>query len=283
MQLLPKTMNPQPLASRLCRRRFRQKLAPELALSAFALLFVPPTLGVMNLPAQTPASHATNPTQPQEPTAKLAERRGVVAAQVDSADSTQHSAVSEAIAALPYSSSVPGWLDNQPPNPARVRWDNRGLEIEASNSSLDQILRRVAADTGARLEGLTHDQRVFGSYGPGPGCDVLSKLLDGSGYNVLMIGCRDSDAPLEIILSTRLPGSPKMAANSQTRNNSEDSKRLERELQHDDPSEPSSLQSNQDPFNIGGPPRDPSQVMQEILDRQHKIDQQQDQQNNPKH
>ena len=46
-----------------------------------------------------------------------------------------------------------------------MSWDSRGLEIEAYNSSLNQILRQVAADTGAKLEGLTQDQRVFGSYG----------------------------------------------------------------------------------------------------------------------
>jgi hypothetical protein len=92
---------------------------------------------------------------------------------------------------------------DQPPNPAVIRWDSRSLEIEASNSSLDQILRQVAAATGAKLEGLTQDprlfdqrifdqrifdQRIFGTYGPGPGRDVLSKLLEGSGYNVVMYG-----------------------------------------------------------------------------------------------
>jgi hypothetical protein len=35
-----------------------------------------------------------------------------------------------------------------------VSWDSCGLEIEASNSSLNQILYQVAADAGAKLEGL---------------------------------------------------------------------------------------------------------------------------------
>jgi hypothetical protein len=77
--------------------------------------------------------------------------------------------------------------NHQPPNQARMTWDSSGLEIEASNSSLNQILHQVATVTGAKLEGLTQDQRVFGNYGPGQSSDVLLKLLDGSGYNVLMM------------------------------------------------------------------------------------------------
>jgi hypothetical protein len=170
-----------------------------------------------------------------------------------------------------------------------VSWDSRGLEIEASNSSLDQILHQVAATTGAKLEGLTQDQRVFGSYGPGPGCDVLSKLLDGSGYNVLMIGRRDTDAPLEIVLSARSPASPQTAANNQNRSNSKNdqaSAQLKPEPPPDNAPEQPRPQSTQNPFANGEPPRDPLQFMQEILQRQQQIDQQQqkqqqDQQNNP--
>lgn len=170
------------------------------------------------------------------------------------------------------------WPADRPPNPAIVRWDSRGLEIEAANSSLEQILLKVAADTGAKLEGLTHDQRIFGSYGPGPGCDVLSKLLEGSGYNVIMRGSRNADMPLEIVLSARSPVSPQMAANSRARSYSQASKEPEPEQRPDDSSAVPSPKANQDPYNVGGPPRDPVQLMGEILQRQHVIDQQQEQQ-----
>jgi hypothetical protein len=171
---------------------------------------------------------------------------------------------------------------NQPPNQARVSWDSRGLEIEASNSSLNQILYQVAADTGAKLEGFTQDQRVFGSYGPGPRSDVLLKLLDGSGYNVLMIGGGDDDTPLEIVLSARSPSTPQTATNNQNRSSSQ---QVEPEPQRAYPTEPPRPQPIQNPFGNGEPPHDPLQFMQEILQRQQKIDQQpqqqQDQQNNP--
>jgi hypothetical protein len=112
---------------------------------------------------------------------------------------------------------------------------------------------------------------------------VLLKLLDGSGYNVLIIGGRDTAAPLEIVLSARSPAGPQTAANNQNRCNSE---QLEPEPQPNYPPEPPRPQSVQNPFGNGEPPRHPLQFTQEILQRQQKIDQQQqqqqDQQNNPR-
>jgi hypothetical protein len=177
----------------------------------------------------------------------------------------------------PKNSTLPApiWPANQPPNQAKVSWDSRGLEIEASNSSLNQILHQVAADTGAKFEGLSQDQRIFGSYGPGPGREVLLKLFDGSGYNVLMIGGRDADAPLEIVLSAKPRASLEAAPNNLNGSNSNDDEARDQP----DPGQPPS-QPNQNPFHVAsdGPPSDPQQFMQEILDRQHKIDQQQQQQ-----
>jgi len=172
-------------------------------------------------------------------------------------------------------SPAPIWPANQPPHQAKVSWDSRGLEIDAFNSSLKQILHQVAADTAVKFEGLSHDQRIFGSYGPGPEREVLSKLLDGSGYNVLMIGGRDADARLEIVLSAKLRADPQTAPNNLTGGNSKDDEASDQP----DPTQPPS-QPNQDPFHLAsdGPPSNPQQFMQEILDRQQKIDQQQQQQ-----
>ena len=254
----PKTINPQPAPSRV-------------ALSVLMLLVVPAILGGKDLPAQTHAPQATKPAQQQK---------------ADTQPAAPRPPAPEAIATQPPASPAPILPANQPPNRARVSWDSRGLEVEASNSSLNQILHQIAADTGAKLEGLTQDQRVFGSYGPGPECDVLSKLLDGSGYNVLMIGSRDADAPLEIVLSARSPASPQTVANNQNRDNSADDvarKQHEPDPPPVSPTGPSGIQSAQNPFGNGEPPRDSLQFMQEILERQQKIDQQQqqDQENNP--
>jgi hypothetical protein len=282
MQPRPKTMNPQLAPARLRRQGFLQTLVLGLALPVLALLVVPAILAETNLPAQ----QATKSAQQQEAAAKPAQPRRRAAAHAHAA-STQSQPAPEAIAAPPAASPAPILPANQPPNRARVSWDSRGLQIEASNSSLNQILRQVAADTGAKLEGLAQDQRVFGSYGPGPGSDVLLKLLDGSGYNVLMIGGHDTDAPLRIVLSARSPAGTQTAANNQNRSNSENDEVAE-QVDPDPPPDPTEAprpQPTQNPFSNGnaGLPHDPEEFMQEILQRQQKIDQQQqqDQQNNP--
>ncbi|MDR3752429.1 MAG: hypothetical protein P4K93_01945 [Terracidiphilus sp.] len=250
-----------------------------LALSALVLFVVPGILGGRILSAQTHVPQAAKPASQQTAAAKPVQPRRRVAARAHAA-STERRPVPEAIAAPPPATPAPIWPANQPPNRARVSWDGRGLKIEASNSSLNQILHQVASETGAKLEGLTRDQRIFGSYGPGPGRDVLLKLLDGSGYNVLVIGGRDADAPVEIVLSARRSTNPQTAAKNQNRSNSEDD---ETPPEPDAPPDPQPHPTVRDQFAQGndGLSADPQQFMQDILERQQKIDQQQDQQSNP--
>jgi hypothetical protein len=260
MQPRPMTMNCQPLPSRQRRQEFIETLIFGLTPSVLALLVVPAILGRTNLLAQTHAPQATKSALRQKAAEPAQPRR----------------TATETIATPPPVSPAP----ILPANQARVSWDSRGLEIEASNSSLKQILHQVAAATGGKLEGLTQDQRVYGSYGPGPERDVVLKLLDGSGYNVLMIGGRGTDAPLKIVLSARSPAGPQTAA-SQNRTNSQDDQAAaepEPEPQPEDPTEQPRPEPVQNPFGIGEPPRDPQEFMQEILQRQQKIDEQQQQQ-----
>jgi len=73
-------------------------------------------------------------------------------------------------------------------------------------------MKDVSTATGAQVEGLDTDQRVFGAFGPGPARDVLSQLLHGSGYNVLMIGDQGQGTPRRIVLSSPHPGSATPAA-----------------------------------------------------------------------
>ena len=90
---------------------------------------------------------------------------------------------------------MPDWPVNDKPSPASVVWDATGLRINASNSSLQQILSEVSTETGTKVEGMGADQRVYGVYGPGQARDVLSQLLQGSGYNVLLAGDIGQGAP----------------------------------------------------------------------------------------
>ncbi len=99
---------------------------------------------------------------------------------------------------------LPHWPVNDKPTPARVVWDSRGLRIDAANASLSQILTEVSTLTGAHVEGFGSDARVYGQYGPAPAREVLSQLLEGTGYNVMMIGDLGQGAPRQIVLSIRV-------------------------------------------------------------------------------
>lgn len=93
-----------------------------------------------------------------------------------------------------------------PAKPAEVILNQGKLSIKANNSSLTDILHHLAKETGMTIDGLTRDQRIFGFYGPGTPREILSELLDGAGYNVLMLGDTESGAPRELQLSSRSNG-----------------------------------------------------------------------------
>jgi hypothetical protein len=114
--------------------------------------------------------------------------------------------------ATPPEPEAPKWPVNEKPVPASVTWDSQGLRIDAANSSLSQILTDVSTATGAKVEGFDADQRVYGVFGPGPARDVLSQLLQGSGYNIVLVGDQGQGTPREILLSSRHAGTKTTAA-----------------------------------------------------------------------
>lgn len=110
---------------------------------------------------------------------------------------------------LPLMPAMPDWPANDKPAAAAVNWNGRELSINAKNSSLTQILADVSTATGVKVEGQSGDQRVYGSYGPAPARDVLNELLDGSDYNIVMVGDSGEGTPRELVLSRKV----KLAAN----------------------------------------------------------------------
>ena len=129
----------------------------------------------------------------------------------------------------------------------------------------------VSTATGTQVEGLDKDQRVFGAYGPGPARDVLSQLLQGSGYNVLMIGDQGQGTPRRIVLTSPHLGSAPQAA-TPTQESDEDP-----DVEEQQPQQPG--MPNRPGFPPGMPGRTPQQ-MQELQQRQQMM-QQQRQQNQP--
>lgn len=204
---------------------------------------------------------------------------------------------------IPPPPPPPDWPINDKAAPASVVWDSHGLRIDAANSSLQQILKDVSTDTGAKVEGLNADQRVFGSYGPGPANEVLSQLLNGTGYNVLMIGDQGAGTPRQIVLSSKPSGPAPAAGNNNRATMSEEDYEAEQELreqeqqqqqlqlqeqqqqqqrqqqQQQQQSQPPNMRNGfQPPETPGAPPRTPQQIIQQMQQMQQ---QQQQNQNNP--
>lgn len=110
-------------------------------------------------------------------------------------------------------------LLTHPAQPAKITLSGGKLTIRADNSTLSGILGQISHDGGMKVVGLESGnaaQRIFGSYGPGAPRKVLSSLLNGAGYNVLMLGASASGAPQTLTLSARptggVPNPPPSAA-----------------------------------------------------------------------
>lgn len=189
-------------------RRLRAILAASFALQ---LLFV------VAMTAQTAKTPTPAPAHPATPSAVRSHAHHTTRSRTHRRHAAAKPAAQEAkppVPSAPPAPKVPDWPANKKPTDASVVWDSHGLFIQASNSSLDQILTEVALKTGAKLEGMGADERIFGAYGPGPARDVLNKLLEGSGYNILMVGDLGGGAPRRIVLSGRPAGSAQPAGPS---------------------------------------------------------------------
>jgi hypothetical protein len=94
----------------------------------------------------------------------------------------------------------------QPAGEAQIVFIGDTLSIRANNSSLAAILHQVAGKSGMQIEGLSGDERVFGTFGPGPPRDVLADLLNGTAYNLVLLGDLSDGAPRQLILTPATHG-----------------------------------------------------------------------------
>jgi hypothetical protein len=91
----------------------------------------------------------------------------------------------------------------QAPSPPNININAGTLQINANNSSLIDILSDVSKRTGMVVEGSNHDERIYGQYGPGPVSKTLSQLLDGAGYNYVIVDGRGPGSlPAKLLLTT---------------------------------------------------------------------------------
>ena len=215
------------------------------------------------LPAQTA------PTAAQHSTAHKAGRRNNHASKVPASQIAPQAA---ALPATPPAPVMPLWPANEKPLEATVTWDSQGLRITAANSSLHQILQDVATATGTTMEGMDADERIFGVYGPGKAREVLSQLLQGTSYNVLMIGEQGEGTPRQIVLSSRnrSSGTAAVAANPAPNGNDDDD--TDDQPQQPPPQPPPSMRPGFGPHG-----RTPQEVQQEMERRQQEMQQRQQQ------
>lgn len=165
----------------------------------------------------------------------------------------------------------PDWPVNDKAAPAAVDWNGRVLSISATNSSLQQILADISNATGLKVEGAAADQRIYGSYGPAPARDVLSELLDGSGYNVLMIGDQGQGTPRTLVLTVKGSApAPHPGVSGQGKQPSDEDVEEPEQPEQPDPNmhRPPGIQPMQPGQN-----RTPQEIMQEIEQRRLQMQQ----------
>ena len=88
---------------------------------------------------------------------------------------------------------------------AEVTYASGLISVNANNSSLNQILREIARQTGMKITGGVHEERVFGHYGPATPEVILLTLIDGNSTNMLLRQTA-TNQPRELILTPRNGG-----------------------------------------------------------------------------
>jgi hypothetical protein len=120
--------------------------------------------------------------------------------------------------AVPTPALPPATLEQSPPTPPRVNFQNGQLTIDATNSTLSQVLRAVQSRTGASIDipAGAGSERVVAQLGPGQPRDVLNTLLNGSRFDYVILGVTGGNpgAVQKVILTPRLGGATTTAQGS---------------------------------------------------------------------
>jgi hypothetical protein len=113
---------------------------------------------------------------------------------------TQKAPVAEA-PKTPAAPAYPVPPARQPARPATVTFEGGQLHVQANNSSLSAIFGQISRETGLTVDGMSSDARLYGEYGPGPVAGIVSKLLEGSRYNYVLVGVGSNGVPKKLMLT----------------------------------------------------------------------------------
>lgn len=100
--------------------------------------------------------------------------------------------------------------EDSPAVAPQVSYQNGQLSIQSENATLGSILSAVKSRTGAQLDGpgANSSDRVATVLGPGDPRDVLSKLLNSTKYDYILLGtAQNPNSVQKIILTARSTGS----------------------------------------------------------------------------
>jgi hypothetical protein len=95
--------------------------------------------------------------------------------------------------------------EQRPAAPPLVIYLNGKLSVTAKNSTLGDVLRAIAAKTGAAIDVPENaNERIVSQLGPGPARDVMASLLNGSHFNYVMVGTEDDpNAVARVVLTAK--------------------------------------------------------------------------------
>jgi hypothetical protein len=114
----------------------------------------------------------------------------------------------------------PPTLEQSPPTPPKVNFQNGELTINASNSTLSQVLRAVQLRTGASIDipAGAGSERVVAQLGPGQPQDVLNTLLNGSKFDYVILGVNGNPGEVQKVILTPKQNGTATSVNSAQNN-----------------------------------------------------------------
>jgi hypothetical protein len=103
---------------------------------------------------------------------------------------------------------VPQTLQQMPPTAPRVSYQNGTMSVDAANSRLGDVLQAIRQATGAAMDvpPQAGEQRIVFRYGPATPRDVVTALLNGSGYNYVIVGSSTNPGAVERVIVNQANG-----------------------------------------------------------------------------
>lgn len=98
--------------------------------------------------------------------------------------------------------------EQMPPVPPKVVYQNGLLSVEATNSTLSDVLNGIRTKAGIQIEGIQGAQdRVAAKLGPAPAQVVLTNLLQGSHFDYMILARPDRPNIVQRVILTPASGS----------------------------------------------------------------------------